>query len=119
MERSVGDAGHGYWGVRPPDADGFHPQYEPALVVGVEPDFHYESHRITLAPGSRVMVCSDGIVEQPSPSGEQYGRERSLQILKQASSSMEDVELLVQAVLDFAQTEALADDVTVASVEFD
>lgn len=39
----------------------------------------YRDHAVTLRSGDLVLLYSDGVYEQPSPSGERFGRERLLQ----------------------------------------
>ena len=59
---------------------------------------------------------ADGVVEQPSPDGEQYGMDRVHQLLSTLRTPEDDVHRLVDAVREFAQTDELADDTTVASI---
>lgn len=110
------DAGHGYWGVRSQGAAPHQPEYEQHLVVGVDPDYVYAPTRLTFAPGSRLMVCSDGVIEQCGPTGEMFGRERAMASFGATTSLRQDVDTLVEQVLAFAGTDALSDDVTVASM---
>ena len=110
------DAGHGYWAVRP---DGGPPQQvgcEADLVVGVEPSYEYTPINVALTPGTRLMVCSDGVIEQNNPAGEQFSRERAVDCFAATAGPEEDVETLVACVLEYAATDALSDDVTVASI---
>lgn len=110
------DAGHGYWFVRPGGGIPTQPQYESHLVVGIEPEYEYTSSIFPLTPGTRVMTCSDGVIEQNSPVGEQFGRPRAESCFAATQNPEEDVEALVAQVLQYAATEALSDDVTAASV---
>ncbi|MEN0019626.1 MAG: SpoIIE family protein phosphatase [Planctomycetota bacterium] len=111
------DAGHGHWLFRNAD---FRPQTVEAsggLPLGVEPDILYESETRPLMPGSRVILFSDGVIEQQSPEGEEYGLDQVIETLAAADSTDTEVNGLFQAVEDFAATKNLADDVTVASIE--
>jgi len=111
------DAGHGYWMIRAPGAGPRHHDTEGNLVIGVEPEFPYAAVDVAFPPGARLVVCSDGVIEQCNPLGEQFGRERALETIAPSTCTGQDVETLVQAVLDYAQTDALSDDVTAGSVE--
>ena len=124
------DAGHGYWFVG--DREGFRrPMFRGGVPVGVDPDMDYEAEEMILAPGSRLVVFSDGVVEQTSPEGSDFGVERAMQCLAMSTSTEADVEVLVRSVIEFAQPSLLtsgssrpptergvrlADDVTVASI---
>lgn len=113
------DAGHGYWGIRPADRSAaIQPPSESHLVVGIEPEYEYPATTVEFKPGSRVMACSDGVVEQNNPSGEQFGRERSMACFSETTNPGDDVEEMVRRVLEYAATDALSDDVTVASAEW-
>jgi serine phosphatase RsbU (regulator of sigma subunit) len=110
------DAGHGYFFLRPGGGPPTRPDFESHLVVGIEPEYEYTPSTFPFTPGTRVMTCSDGVIEQNSPVGEQFDRARAEACFAGTNSPQEDVETLVQQVLDYAATDALSDDVTVASV---
>lgn len=125
------DAGHGYWFVG--DHTGFRrPMFRGGVPLGVDGEMDYEVEHMILSPGSRLVVFSDGVVEQTSPEGSDFGVERAMQCLGMSSSSESDVEVLVRSVMEFAQPSLvtsgssrppmerlvrLADDVTVASIQ--
>lgn len=111
------DAGHGHWLVkrpgRPPERQG------PAgsIPVAIDPDHEYQVQELTIAPGDRVLLYSDGLLEQRSPSGEEFGLDRVMATLGQQSGVRRDVEALFDAVSRFACTDMLDDDATAASIE--
>ncbi len=111
------DAGHGHWLYR---SGTYSPQTiksEGGMPLGVDPDVTYVTEERPFPVGSRVILFSDGVVEQQSPEGEEFGMERVIETLKQADSTDTEVNGLFQAVRDFAGTENLNDDVTAASIE--
>ena len=111
------DAGHGHWimyDVR--DGPGFRTS-EGGLPIGVMVEEVYESESLDLGEGERIILFSDGIVEQMDESGEQFGRDRILEALTRSSTPGEDVSGLFRAVEEFAKKDQLADDATVASIE--
>ena len=61
---------------------------------------------------------TDGVVEQPKEDQEQFGMDRALEVLRGTRDPHGDVEGLHEAVCDFAQTDQLADDTTIASIMF-
>ena len=62
---------------------------------------------------------TDGVVEQPREEDqEQFGMDRALEVLKAFKIPRDDVEGLHKAVCEFAQTDELADDTTIASIMF-
>ncbi len=112
------DAGHGHWLVRPAGGPTELVQCVGGLPIGLDPDARYETETIPFEPGSRVLLFSDGLVEQPDPSGEMFGVQRAIEAVAPAASAEQDVEMLVRALRAHAQTSELADDLTVASNEF-
>jgi len=82
LERSVSFANAGH---NPPilmRRDGRVARLEPTgLVLGVAPDWSYETGRHALEPGDRLVCFTDGITEANSPSGEEFGEERLLATL--------------------------------------
>ncbi len=135
-ELSFIDAGHGYWLVR--DAVGGatgvrRAEYRGGLPLGVEADAGYEAETLVLPARSRLVVYSDGVVEQQSPEGNEFGVDRAIETLASCGDVETDVESLVRGVIEFAhptnpnaasgsnsrvseRAARLADDVTVASI---
>tara|TARA_A100001391_G_scaffold93375_3_gene61938 strand:+ start:18207 stop:19427 length:1221 start_codon:yes stop_codon:yes gene_type:complete len=48
-------------------------QLDPGLPLGIEPDFQYQNHCLTLAPEERLLLLSDGAYEGDHPSEGQFG----------------------------------------------
>lgn len=111
------DAGHGHWLVR--SSAGASPtplRTEGGLPLGVDPDAPYQNESLMLGEGGRIVLLSDGVVEQRSLDGEEFGMARTVGALESCSGAAEDVEGLFSAVEAYAGTSALDDDVTVASL---
>lgn len=51
--------------------------------IGWLPEAEYETQSTTLQPGDRLYVHSDGLVEAPSPDGEQFGESRLIRTLRE------------------------------------
>lgn len=111
------DAGHGHWLVRRGGggAERFH--CEGGMPFGIDDAVPYINETLTIAPGDRLLVFSDGVVEQPAPDGVLFGLERTVDTISDEPTPDAEVAALMRAVIDFANTDALADDVTIASIE--
>ncbi|MCH8164504.1 MAG: SpoIIE family protein phosphatase [Planctomycetes bacterium] len=110
------DAGHGYWFVK---RSGGTPESAPkpnGLLVGIDSDYLYEAREVTLGGGDRIVIYSDGLVEQTNSQGEQFGKQRAIDLLDRSQSVADDVSSLFAAVKKYAGT-ILDDDTTVASIE--
>lgn len=97
------DAGHGHWLLR--RASGGGPQTVPcegSVVLGVVPQAEYATERLALSPGDRLIVYSDGLREQLSPAGEEFGLDRIREALASAQTPVEDVSMAFGALYSFA-----------------
>jgi sigma-B regulation protein RsbU (phosphoserine phosphatase) len=111
------DAGHGMCVIWPTAGTPERLQTPNGFPLGVVEDAAYEMHRTSFAPGSLVVVFSDGAIEQPNALGEQFGYEAVLQSVGRASSP----ETIAAALIADVQAHAagdLADDLTVGAVQF-
>jgi serine phosphatase RsbU (regulator of sigma subunit) len=118
------DAGHSYAFVRRSDGTIEQLNKGRGLPIGLEDSQNYCAESTPLHPGERVLVVSDGIIEQfgiiQTPQGtsrEQFetaGLRNSL-----AQLSADPVDHLFQAVIRHAGTEQLSDDATAVFVLWD
>ena len=61
-------------------------------LLGVFPDWEYETSTVELDPGDLLMAFTDGITEAMDPDGEEFGEDRLIQIARETSEqSMEDL----------------------------
>ncbi len=117
LEMRFVDAGHGHWICIGRDGAARAPEHEGALVLGVDPSEAFKEETIRLEPGSRLVLFSDGLVEQADRTGELFGRGRAIEALQGSASPEEDVRRLIEAVETFCGGSALTDDTTIASLE--
>ena len=68
----------------------------PSLALGAMPEVHYRVGDLHLEPGDEIYLYTDGIVEQPDPSGKLYGEDRLLKVLSGPERPQKD---LLDAVL--------------------
>jgi hypothetical protein len=84
-------------------------------VVGILANAIYEEGVVALEPGDRLLLYTDGVSEAASPSGELYGEERLLALLRELPAGLgckESIARILDEVRRFmGQTEA-ADDIT-------
>jgi len=112
------DAGHGHWlrvlrdgtPVFPPPhgADG-------GVPVGIDADAPYAAGCFQLGPGERLIIYSDGIVEQRGAAGEAFGAARLYAALRSNARPRRDIEQVFAELLRFMTTPMLDDDATAAS----
>jgi serine phosphatase RsbU (regulator of sigma subunit) len=119
------DAGHGYAQLAKADGE-FEPLHHgEGIPVGIMPDSVYEPATAKLSAGQRVLIISDGIVEQFEPGTIGAGASRkqfeisgvqSALAASRGETSEQAVGRIFQALYQFAGTENLSDDATAVLV---
>jgi serine phosphatase RsbU (regulator of sigma subunit) len=89
--------------------------------LGILEDVEYQETRLELAPGDRVVLYTDGIVEAMDEKEEMFGFDRLLEVVQGAKSMT--AESLLKEILDrvnaFAGGAAQHDDLTVIIISAD
>ena len=89
-------------------------------ALGLIPDERFpEAVSAPLEPGDLLLLMTDGVTEACSPAGEEFGVDRALAVAREARHrpAGDIVEAIVTAVLAFAGTARLQDDITVVAVK--
>jgi serine phosphatase RsbU (regulator of sigma subunit) len=115
------DAGHGHWmvvgdGSAAPGASGAGSAPK-GIPLGIDAEVRIETGELRLTPGQRLVVYSDGAVEERNGAGEFFGKARLAAAIHPAGDAESDVRSAFDAILAFAGGSVLDDDVTVASLE--
>lgn len=113
------DAGHSHWLLVRSDGTSVAPNPEEAgIPLGIDPATKYRKNRLHMMPGDRVVVFSDGLVEQRRDgSGAEFGISGVKAALAAAASPAGDVQGVVLALHRHAGHGKLADDATIASIQ--
>ena len=83
---------------------------------GAVPGFPYASATVDWKPGDRLLVVSDGFIEQPAADGAgDFGRSRMADWLSRRDPNA--LEGLFSTILGFAGSDQLADDATAVLIE--
>jgi sigma-B regulation protein RsbU (phosphoserine phosphatase) len=97
----------------------------PAIGIGDLPllsghENRYAEGRPHLAPGDKLFIYTDGIVDYQNPEGEFYGTDRFYQTLEalQGESVQGIVEKAVRSLMDFGNNAEPLDDITLLGLEF-
>jgi phosphoserine phosphatase RsbU/P len=83
-------------------------------VLGLLGTASYECGTAALAPGDLVVVCSDGVTEARNRQGDEFGRDRLVQVMAGAHGEKPDtaLERLMEEVRRFSEGAPQADDIT-------
>jgi serine phosphatase RsbU (regulator of sigma subunit) len=115
---TIVDAGHGHWAHLTSTGEAGAIRYLElgGLPIGVEASCEYTKAQVKLAPGDRILVYSDGIVEQRDRAGQSFGASRLRSALEGSVSPREDIERVFGALAQHAPGMVLDDDATAISL---
>ncbi|MBL8019456.1 MAG: serine/threonine-protein phosphatase [Leptospirales bacterium] len=87
--------------------------------IGIIPGLEYPETTVTLLPGDRLFLFTDGIVEYRSTEGDLFGEERFFNLLRQnPQQSISDIPaVLMSALRSFGQDHSAEDDITMVAME--
>ena len=90
------------------------------LPVGLIEGAEYDQFEVAMAPGDRLMICSDGVVECADVDGNLLGDDGFRQILTELRQTrgMACLESIMWKLSSFADDQDFADDVSAVLVEF-
>ena len=91
----------------------------PDVPVGILEQVDYQDTEIQLQPGDRVFLHSDGLNEEHNAQGEELGRERLCELIKNGyGKSLEaSVRQLLQTGIDWRGDDNFRDDVSILAIE--
>jgi len=95
---------------------------KPDLMFGGMDFTKYQEHTVTLAPGDKLFVYTDGVTEATASNEELFGDERLLKAYSQAqeksSCAKDTVENVMKSVNEFVNEAPQFDDITMLEFEF-
>jgi len=113
-------AGDKAWSfARPPKREGQSDGFPLNLPLAIDLDTLYGQLTISMAPGDRLFVYTDGVIDAPSPEGECFGLVRLKDVLdanEQASLS-ELKSAVLKALNQYTKKKLSHDDVTLIALE--
>ncbi len=112
------DAGHGYCLRRTARGATSRLVSLGGIPLGIDPGHHYRADRVRLDAHDRILLFSDGLVEQRNAGGKAFGIDRVGRATERSASPQEDVDAIMGALDAFTGGGGLEDDATVASLDF-
>jgi phosphoserine phosphatase RsbU/P len=90
------------------------------MPVGLMASATYEEHTVTLSPGDRLYLCTDGITEAENAAGEQFGVEGFLATLEGSRDVTlgDSLSAVLERVEQWSEPAGATDDVSVLAVEW-
>ncbi len=89
-------------------------------VIGMDSLIPFHEQRVRLAPGDKIILYTDGIIEHQNPSGEMFGSKRLLRALHELKDLPVSriTEEILQAVKSFGGPCEPEDDITLLAAEY-
>jgi len=117
LYRRTGDKAWSY--ARPSDRKDKSDGFPVNIPLAIESDTLYEQFTISMFPGDRLFVYTDGIIDTPSPEGESFGLTRLKDVLDaNAATPLSKLKSAVLKTLhQYAQKELTHDDLTLIALE--
>jgi sigma-B regulation protein RsbU (phosphoserine phosphatase) len=94
---------------------------EPGLPIGVLKEAGYEEHTVSMEPGDRLYLYSDGVTEATNSNDELFGKERLVNTVLQTRNIQlkNSIFYLLESVEEWCGDIAPADDISILGVELD
>jgi len=83
-----------------------------ALPLGAMNDVQFAQHNVTLAPGSCVLLYTDGLDEAHNEKQELFGKERVMEALARSGNAQDVLDSMLVDLARFTAGEAQSDDLT-------
>jgi serine phosphatase RsbU (regulator of sigma subunit) len=112
------DAGHGHWRVVRARGGSDSPASGGGIPVGIDRTRRFAAESVRLSAGDRLLLFSDGVVEQRNPAGDEFGVGRLLEAAG-LPGAVDPAEAIDRAMKAFAAGLAPSDDATVACITVD
>ncbi len=115
------DAGHGHCMLNRPSIGAQALRSRGGIPLGVDSEYRYSAEQVRLFADDRLVLYTDGVHEQRSPSGERFGTQRLAEALPRGEPDITTADAIVSAVVrclaEFTASAPLDDDATVACVQ--
>jgi sigma-B regulation protein RsbU (phosphoserine phosphatase) len=117
LYRRAGDKAWSY--AKPPARKGQSDGFPLNIPLAIESDTLYEQIAISMVPGDRLFVYTDGIIDTPSPEGESFGLTRLKDVLDtNPKASLSELKSVVLKTLHkYTDKELTHDDMTLIALE--
>ena len=90
------------------------------LPIGIEPDWTFEAQEVTLAPGTTILLYTDGLTEAENQEKELFGCERMTEVADSLrdKNPQELIKSLEETVHTFAGGAEQSDDLTMMAIKY-
>ena len=105
--------------ARPPGPKGQSDGFPLNIPLAIDLDTRYSQIRLSMTPGDRLFVYTDGVIDAPDPEGKNFGLMRLKDVLDaNAEASLSELKSAVLKTLNqYTQKELSHDDLTILALE--
>jgi len=105
--------------AKAPDRKGQQTGFPVNIPLAVDLDTRYRQLSISMAPGDRLFVYTDGIIDAPGPEGQSFGLDRLKKVLDaKAGGPLSEIKsAIIEALNRYVQKKLTHDDVTMIALE--
>jgi PAS domain S-box-containing protein len=89
-------------------------------VIGIGSGELFSQKEMNLAPGDKIVLYTDGILDQTNAAGERYGKERLYNTLQEHRNEplQKTMQLIKDSLVKFANSEGSDDDISLLMIEY-
>ena len=91
---------------------------KPNFVLGRKKGIRYKEHRMTLSPGDKIFLYTDGLTDSTDLGGRMFSEDRVRQILSSGMDSKDIIPGMMDSVDAFSKGAEQFDDITMLLVDF-
>ena len=94
---------------------------KPNIAIGIAPGWDYADQRVTVKPGTSVLLYTDGLTEAENQSHELFGMERLMKAAEDAKdcrTAAESIDLVSSSVHSFVDGAEQSDDLTLLVIRY-
>lgn len=96
-------------------------EVKPNIAIGISPSWDYADQRVTVKPGTSVLLYTDGLTEAENQSHELFGMERLMKTAEDAKgcrTASETIDLASCSVHAFVDGAEQSDDLTLLVIRY-
>ena len=93
---------------------------EPDLILGIEEDYEYSAHAMSLESGDSIFLYTDGLSEAENEQKQMFGNDKTLKSVEKVTNlcAKDQVEKVYSAVKKFSQPAEQSDDIGLLAIRY-
>ncbi|MDR0968639.1 MAG: SpoIIE family protein phosphatase [Holosporaceae bacterium] len=103
-----------------PNADPIFLECDPGMALGIWEETAFVDNAHSFSPGEMILLYTDGVTEAANKEGDEYDKERFLEVLKKNSTAIPKAltEALIASIREFTKGTPQSDDITTLCLKY-